>query len=76
MANISHEAVLSAAWMLMGRAREAGSATDRRDTSGPGANQATEITQSRQTYTKEAVRRLISAYLDTPTHISTTFPSW
>lgn len=76
MANISHDAVLSAAWMLMRRATEAGSATDRSDTSGPRANQAKEITQGGQAYTKEAVGRLISAYLDTPTHISTTFPGW
>ena len=76
MANISQEAVLSAAWMLMRRAREAGSATDRSDTSAPGANQATEIKLSGQAYTKEAVRKLISAYLDTPTHLSTTLPGW
>ena len=76
MANISHEAVLSAAWMLMRRAREAGSATGRSDTSGPVANQATEITQGGQAYTKEAVRRLIAAYLYTPAHISSPFQSW
>jgi len=72
MANIGHEAVLSAAWMLMRRAREASSAMDRSDTSG----HAAEITQGGRTYTKEAVRKLIATYLYTPTHISSTFPSW
>ena len=72
MANISHDAVLSAAWMLMRRARKAGSATDRSDTSGQHAG----ITQVGQACSKEAVRKLITAYLYTPTHISSTFPSW
>ena len=76
MSNISRDAVLSAAWMLMRRARETGSATDRSNTSEPGANQATEIKLGGQAHTKEAVRKLISAYLDTPTHLSTTFPGW
>jgi hypothetical protein len=72
MANISHDAVLSAAWMLMCRATEAGTAAGRSETS----VQAAEITPGGQAYTKEAVRKLIAAYLDTPTHISSTFPSW
>jgi len=76
MADISHEAVLSAAWMLMRRAREAGSATDRSDTSGPVAIEGAEITQDGQAYTRETVKKLIASYLYTPTHISTTFHSW
>lgn len=76
MANISHEAVLSAAWMLMRRAREAGSATERSDTSGQFANQVAEITQGGQAYTREAVKKLIAAYLYTPTHITSPFQSW
>jgi len=76
MANISHDAVLSAAWMLMRRAREADSATDRSDTSAPFTNHTAEVTLGGQAYTKEAVRRLIADYLQTPAHISSTFPSW
>ncbi|MBS1805130.1 MAG: hypothetical protein JST28_17350 [Acidobacteria bacterium] len=72
MANIGHDAVLSAAWMLMRRVTEAGSASNRSDTS----DQHAEITQVGQAYSKEAVRKLITAYLNTPTHISSTFPSW
>ena len=74
MANISQEAVLSAAWMLMRRARQAGSASaaGRSDTSG----QPAEITLGGQAYTKEAVRKLIAAYLDTPTHITSPFYGW
>ena len=72
MANISHDTVLSAAWMLMRRATEAGSAADRSDTPG----QIPEITQGGPAYSKEAVRKLIAAYLYTPTHISSRFSSW
>jgi hypothetical protein len=72
MANISQEAVLSAAWMLMRRAREAGPAVSRSDTSG----QVAEITLGGQAYTKDAVRRLIDAYLDTPTRITSPFNGW
>lgn len=76
MANISQEAVLSAAWMLIRRAREAGSAVNRSDTSGQVANHVAEITLGGQAYTKEAVRRLIAAYLDTPTHVTSPFNGW
>jgi len=76
MANVSQEAVLSSAWMLMRRATEAGSATDRSDTSGKVAKQVAEITLGGRAYTKEAVRRLIAAYLDTPTHITSPFYGW
>ena len=73
MADISQDAVLSAAWMLMRRAREAGSATDRNDTSG----QVAQHTQDgREANTNEAVKKLIAAYLYTPTHISSPFHSW
>jgi hypothetical protein len=72
MANISHDAVLSAAWMLMRRASEAGSATERSDTSG----QHADSTQGGKAHSRESVRKLIAAYLQTPTHISSTFPSW
>jgi hypothetical protein len=72
MANISQEAVLSAAWMLMNRARVAGSATDRSDTSDRLPND----THGGQADTRESVRKLITAYLQTPTHISSTFPGW
>jgi hypothetical protein len=73
MADITHEAVLSAAWMLMRRAREAGSASDRSETS----SQIAENTQNGgEAYTKEAVRQLIAAYLFTPTHITSPFHSW
>ena len=77
MANITQEAVLSAAWLLMRRAREAGSAAAvRSDTSGQAAHAVAEITLGGQAYTKEAVRKLIAAYLDTPTHITSPFHSW
>ena len=73
MADISQDAVLSAAWMLMRRAREAGSAMDRNDTS----RQVAQHTQdARQANTNEAVRKLIAAYLYAPTHISSPFHSW
>jgi hypothetical protein len=73
MADIRQDAVLSAAWMLMRRAREAGSASDRSDTSG----QMAQPTQhGREANTNEAVRELIAAYLYTPTHISSLFHSW
>jgi len=72
MANISQDAVLSAAWMLMNRARVAGSATDRSDTSDRLPND----THGGQADTPESVRKLITAYLQTPTHISSTFPGW
>ena len=73
MADISQEAVLSAAWMLMRRAREAGSASDRSDTSG---QMAQHTQHGREANTNEAVRELIAAYLYTPTHISSPFHSW
>ena len=76
MANVSQDAVLSAAWMLMRRAREAGSATDRSDTSGQTGNPVAEITLGGQAYTKEAVRKLIAAYLNTPAHITSPFHCW
>jgi len=73
MADISQDAVLSAVWMLMRRPREAGSAIDRNDTSG----QVAQHTQhGPQANTNEAVRKLIAAYLHTPTHISSPFHSW
>lgn len=79
MANISRDAVLSAAWMLMRRSNEAASADtamDRSDTSGSFAEQASENTHVGQAYTKEVVKKLITAYLYTPTHISSPFHSW
>ena len=72
MANISHDAVLSAAWIQMRRAREASSATHRSDTS----SEVAESSQGGETYTKEAVRKLIAAYLDTPTRISSNLCGW
>ena len=68
MKSISYEAKLSAAWMLIRQASEAPSAMDR--------SYAAEIPQGGQAYTEEAVRKLIAAYVYTPTHISSTFPSW
>lgn len=76
MANINHDAVLSAAWMLVRRAKEAGPAADRSDTSGLLADQATEDLQSGPGYPKEAVKKLIAAYLNTPAHITSPFHSW
>jgi hypothetical protein len=73
MADISHDTVLSAAWILMRRAREAGSASHQSDTSGQIAQQ---MQDGRQAITDEAVRELIAAYLYTPTHISSPFHSW
>lgn len=73
MADISQDAVLSAAWMLMRRARQAGSASDRSDTSG---QMAQPTQRGREANTNEAVRELIAAYLYTPTHISSPFHSW
>jgi hypothetical protein len=72
MADISQDAVVSAAWMRI-RARQAGSAMDRSDTLGPVAQH----TQNEgQANANEAVNRLIAAYLYTPTHISSPFYSW
>jgi hypothetical protein len=73
MPDISQQLALSAAWMLMRRAREAGSAIDRNDTSGDVAQHTPD---GRQANTNEAVKKLIAAYLYTPTHISSTFHSW
>jgi hypothetical protein len=73
MADISQDAVLPAAWLLMHRAGEAGSGIDRNDTSGQFARHSQD---GRQANTNEAVRELIAAYLFTPTHISSTFHSW
>lgn len=73
MADIRQDAVLPAAWMLVRRVRQAGSAIDRNDTSGQVA-QHTE--DGRAANTNEAVRKLIAAYLCTPTHISSPFHSW
>lgn len=73
MAVISQNAVLSAAWMLMRRAREAGSATDRNDTSGQVAQHTQDGPEAN---TNESVKKLIAAYLYTPTHISSPFHSW
>jgi hypothetical protein len=73
MADISQDAARSAAWMLMRRAREAGSASDRSDTSG----QIAQHTQDgRQAIKDQAVKELIAAYLHTPTHIFSPFHSW
>src|SRR3569833_254814 len=72
MANIGHEAVFSAAWILMRRTTDSGSGTRRSEIS----SQLAENNQGGQAYTKEAVGKLIAAYLDTPTHISSTFSSW
>ena len=75
MANISHEAVLSAAWILMRRTRNTAQQT----------NEAAAISDSQIPRTefigneadaKEAIRQLISAYLRTPTHISSHFHCW
>ena len=73
MADISQDAVLSAAWILMRRAREAGSATDRNDTSGQVAQHTQDGPEEN---TNESVKKLIAAYLYTPTHISSPFHSW
>lgn len=73
MADISQDAVPLAVWMLMRRAREAGSVMDRSDTLGPIAQH----TQNEgQANANEAVNRLIAAYLYTPTHLSSPFHSW
>ena len=73
MADISQAAVLSAAWTLMRPVREQASAIDRNDTS----RQVARHTQDRgQANTNETVRKLIAAYLYTPTHISPPFQSW
>ena len=81
MTNISHEAVLSAAWMLMHRTRKVGSAFDWSDT--PIADATRSDSQNRpmqlggdEADAKEAVQRLISAYLRSPTHISSHFHCW
>ena len=73
MADISQDAVPLAAWMLMRRAREAGSVMDRNDTSGQVAQHKQDDGQANA---KQAVTRLIAAYLYTPTHISSPFHSW
>jgi hypothetical protein len=73
MADITHDAVLSAAWMLMRHAREAGSASGRSDTFG---HTAEDRQNNSKAYTKEAVRQLIAAYLYTPTQITSPFHGW
>ena len=70
MADIRHD--VSAAWILMRRAREAGSAAHQNDRS----HEARDWAHGGQTSTKEAVSRLIAAYLDTPTHISSDLCNW
>ena len=72
MADIRQDTVVSAAWNLMRRAREAGSAAHGSDPS----IQVPASTLGDQTYTKEAVRKLIAAYLDTPTQISSDLCIW
>ena len=84
MANINREAVLSAAWILIRRTREAGAplygghgadggkslaAHENRVAKGSGSDPD-------QAHARESVKRMISAYLDTPTHISSQFHSW
>ena len=66
MANISHDAVLSAVWMLMRRAREAGAASDGSETQA-GCDEG---------HAEETVKNLISAYLRPATHISSHFQCW
>ncbi len=75
MANISQEAVLSAAWMLMRRAKEAGSVAKGNDTfnSDSGSTPQAGIDAS---HAKETVMNLISAYLRPATHISSHFHCW
>ena len=75
MADITHEAVLSAAWMLMRRAREAGSVSNGNDTAIPDSGSATQ-TGNDESHTKETVKNLISAYLRPATHISSHFHCW
>ncbi len=75
MANISHEAVLSAAWMLMRSAREADSVSHGNDKSKPDPG-STQHAGSDESHAKETVKNLISAYLRPATHISSHFHCW
>jgi hypothetical protein len=75
MANISQEAVLSAAWMLMRRAKEAGSVANGNDTSNSDSG-STPQAGIDASYAKETVMNLISAYLRPATHISSHFHRW
>ena len=75
MANISNEAVLSAAWMLMRRATEADSVSRGNETSSPDSGN-TQQTGGDQSPAKETVKNLISAYLRPATHISSHFHCW
>lgn len=89
MANMSQQALLSAAWILMRRGKIADSV------SGAGANaENTSVTPKQKTTlsavsdqhnvqlhgedanAREAVTNLISAYLRTPTHITSHFHCW
>jgi len=84
MATISHEAVLSAAWILMRSAKNAGSplygglgADGAKNPAAPEIKSAQASDPERdQAYASESVTRMISAYLNTPTHISSHFRSW
>jgi hypothetical protein len=75
MANISHEAVLSAAWMLMRSAREANSLSHENETSNPDSWN-TQHSGSDESPAKETVKNLISTYLRPATHISSHFHCW
>ena len=75
MANISHEAVLSAAWMLMRSAREADSVSHENETSNR-VSSNTLHAGSDESPAKETVKNLISAYLRPATHISSHFHCW
>jgi hypothetical protein len=75
MANLNHETVLSAAWILMRRAREAGSPYSQ-IADGAGNPVIRQNETARASESHQSIGRLISAYLSTPTHISTHFHSW
>jgi hypothetical protein len=72
MADIRHDAVLSAAWILTRRAQQWDPPTSR----GEAYSQVPKSGQGSQTSTKEMVSKLIAAYLDTPTQLSSNLCSW
>ena len=74
MANISHEAVLSAAWILMRRTRNTAQQMNEAAISDSQIPRTEFI--GNEADAKEAIRQLISAYLRTPTHISSHFHCW
>jgi hypothetical protein len=89
MADTNQETILAAVWIMMHQCRQPRSSANRAasvNDESRAAQQAIAPHQSQQMKIqlsgtddcppKETVKRLVSAYLHTPTHISFQFPCW